>query len=96
MASQLPKQLPLERMQSIWKSQLDPILANNIINGSQLTNISLISGVTVINHLLSRKQQGWFITDIDGAAQVYRSQPFNDKTLTLTSDAPVIVNIWCY
>jgi hypothetical protein len=56
----LPKQLPLDRMQSIWKAQLDPLLANPIMQGNQLKNISLINGVTVINHLLSRMQQGWY------------------------------------
>lgn len=92
----LPKQLPLDRMQSIWKSQLDPILANPILKGLQLKNIALINGVTVVNHLLSRTQQGWFITDIDGAANIYRSQPLNDKTLVLTSNANVSINIWVF
>lgn len=92
----LPKQLPLERMQSVWKSQLDPLLANVMLKGLQLSNIPLINGVNTINHLLSRKQQGWFITDVDGAATIFRSQPLNDKTLTLTSNAAVNVNIWVF
>lgn len=53
----------------------------------------MINGVTTINHKLGQVQQGWFIIDINGAATVYRSQPFNDKTLVLTSNAAVTVNI---
>lgn len=97
-------QLPLYRsdnpefsyMQTRWKSALDPVLANPLINGLQLTDVSLSIGTTVINHRLGRKQQGWFLTDVNGAAQIYRSQALNDTTLTLTSDAAVTVSLLVY
>jgi len=92
----LPKQLPLDRMQSIWKQEIDPVLANPILKGNQLKNIALNTGITVINHLLSRQQQGWFLTDIDAPATVYRSAAFNNLTLTLTSNAACTVNLWVY
>jgi len=92
----LPTRLPLEQLQNQWKSQLDPILANPILQGLQLKNVNLINGTTVVNHLLGRTQQGWIITDINGSASVYRSQPFNDKTLTLVSDAAVTASLWVY
>lgn len=80
-------------LQTQWRSILNPLLGNLLNNVSNLENISLINGVTVINHKLGQIQQGWFITDINGAAQIYRSATFNDKTLTLTSSAAVVVNI---
>lgn len=89
----LPIKLPPDMMITKWKSVLDPILANPLNSVSILSDVSLNNGITVINHLLGQKQQGWFLTDIDGAATVYRSQPFNDKTLTLTSNAAVTVSI---
>lgn len=92
----LPKQLPWDRASSIWKSQIDPVLANLLVQGSLLKNISLTTGTNQVNHLLGQTQQGWMITDINGAAQIYRSQPFNDKTLTLTSDANVTVSLWVF
>lgn len=91
--AQLPINLPLPLMQTKWSSQLNPVLANPINNVSILKNISLKNGTTIIPHLLQRNPQGWFLTDIQGAATIYRSAPFNNLTLTLTSNAAVTVNI---
>lgn len=83
-------------MQTKWASELNPVLAIPFLNGIQLSQISLINGSTVINHRLQRMMQGWFITDINAAATIYRSQPFNPTTLTLTSSAAVIINLWVF
>jgi hypothetical protein len=58
-----------------------------------LKNIALANGSTVINHNLAKTMQGWTILDITSAATIYRSAPFNDKTLTLTSNAACVVTI---
>lgn len=83
----------LSMMQTQWASQLNPVLANPTTNLSVLSNIVLKSGNNVINHKLGQTQQGWILTDIQGAATIYRSAPFNDLTLTLNSSAPVTVSI---
>lgn len=92
----LPQRLPYDQMQVRWASELDPILKNQLIQGNLISNISLINGVNTINHLLGRKQVGYIITDIDGAATIYRSASLNNLTLTLTSNAAVNVSIWCF
>lgn len=92
----LPQKLTLDQMQNRWASIIEPVLGNLILQGNTLKNIQLINGSNVINHLLSRMQQGWIITDVNASASIYRSQPFNDKTLTLTSNAACIVNIYCF
>lgn len=86
----------VDQMQTKWKSELDPILTNSILAGLQLTNIRLYTGANYINHRLGRNQLGWFLTDQDGLAQVYRSGPFNDVSLTLTSNANVNVSLWVF
>jgi len=86
----------LSLLQTNWAAQINPVLKNTIIQGLQLSEISLINGATTFNHRLSRTMQGYFITDQNAAASIYRSQPFNDKTLTLTSNAVVTVNLWVY
>lgn len=86
----------LSLLQTKWKSVLDPVLAIPILGGVQLKSISLKAGETVINHLLGRMQQGWFLTDQNASASIYRSKPLNDKTLSLTSSAAVIVSLWVY
>lgn len=92
----LPLQLPWSTAQTRWKSQLDPIIANPLNGVNVLSNIALTTGANTINHLLGRVQQGWVILDIQGPATLYRSQPFNSTTLTLTSDADVTVSIGVY
>jgi len=86
----------LSRFQTSWKSQIDPVLSDPLLDNNILTNVVLKSGVNVINHLLQRQPQGWFITDINAAVTVYRSQPFNDLTLTLTASGPATVNLVVY
>lgn len=83
----------LSLLQTKWKSILDPVLANPLFNILILQNVSLLSGNNSIPHLLQQKQQGWIITDIQGAATIYRNGPFNDLYLYLNSSADVICNI---
>lgn len=91
--SQLSTMLPYDQMLTRWSSQINPVISNPLNLANILPNQSLINGVTVINHKLGRLMQGWYLIDIQGAATVYRSAPFNDLTLTLTSNAAVTVNI---
>jgi acetyltransferase-like isoleucine patch superfamily enzyme len=90
---QLPINLTASLQTTRWKAILDPILQNPLNNVSILKNVKLVNGVNVINHKLGRVQQGWFITDIDAAATIYRSENFNDKTLTLTSSADCTISL---
>lgn len=82
--------------QTSWDAAISPVLNNEINQGMQLTNISLSIGANKINHLLSRKQIGWIITDLNANANIYRSEPLNDKTLVLTSDSNCIISVWVY
>jgi hypothetical protein len=82
--------------QSKLKSTLDPLLSNLLTQGILLTNVDLASGATTINHLLGRKMVGYVVTDLDADASIYRSQPLNDKTLTLTSSAACTVSLWVF
>jgi len=83
-------------LQTNWATQLNPLLANSISQGVAITSVPLVTGSNVINHKLGRMQQGWFLTDIDAAATIYRSAPFNTYNLTLTSSAPCVVNLWMF
>ena len=91
--AQLAQRLTLTQMQQQWAAELNPVIANPTTNPGLLTNITLKTGVNVINHLLGRMQQGWTLTDVNAAITVYRSAPFNALTLTLTASAPAVVNI---
>ena len=83
-------------IQTKWKSQIDPVLNNAILGGKALNSINLNAGSTQIPHGLSGAQKGWVITDVSGAATIYRSAPFNSTNLVLTSSAAVTVNLLVY
>lgn len=89
----LSTKLPFTLLLTTWASQLNPFLANPVNQVSVLENVVLKTGVNVVNHKLGETLQGWFIVDRNAAAEIYRSAPFNDLTLTLTSSAPVTVNL---
>lgn len=83
-------------LQTKWKSILDPLLKNPLVDGLLLNGLDITSGTTVINHRLGRKMQGWFVVDTDAGTDIYRSAPFNDKTLTLTSGTACVVSLWVF
>ena len=92
----LPQKLPLDMMQTKWAQELNPLLRNQLLQGVLISNISITTGVNVINNLLSRNQIGFIITDINAPVTLYRSQPLNDKTLTLTASGPAVISIWMF
>lgn len=86
----------LQLMQTKWASELNPLLAKPLSKSLILRDVKLINGVNNINHLLGRTQQGWIIADVDAIASIFRSQPFNDLTLTLTTNADCTVTLMVY
>lgn len=85
-----------QMMQSAWAAILNPYIRTPILNGVTVEDVALINGVTVVNHRLGRKPQGWVLTDVDSVATVYRSAPFNELTLTLTSNAVATAQLWVF
>lgn len=96
MAQPLSNKMDWELANPLWAAALNPIVANPILSGHALNNIILANGVTTVNHSLGRNMQGWIITDRNGAATIFRSQPFNSLTLTLTSSAAITLSLWVF
>ena len=92
----LPLLQSFSLLQNQWKSILDPIVANPIVQGSQLTGIALTTSPTTVPHKLGRTQQGFFITDINAAATIFRTGDFNASNMVLTASAACTVNIWVF
>lgn len=78
-------------MQNKWASELNPVLNSPLSQGNILKDITLAVGTNVINHKLGKKMQGWYVIDKNANANIYRSAPLNNLTLTLTSDAIVTI-----
>lgn len=94
----LPQKLDLPKMQTTWAQQLDPVIANLLVNGQLLKGVELINGTTVVNHRLGRNLQGWFLSAPKGAATVFQAsqQPNPTLTLTVVSDAAITTDMWVY
>lgn len=92
----LSKDTAIMQLQTVWRSILNPFIAQAYLNGLLLKQVSLVSGANVVNHKLNRMQQGWVIADQNAVASIYRSQAFNDETLTLVSSATVTINLWVF
>lgn len=89
----------LALLQTSWATELNPLLANVLSNGSLLKRVVLTSGANVVNHKLGRKLQGWFITRKNASADIYDTQDTNATpalTLTLNCSAAVTVDIYVF
>jgi len=89
----------LNMVQTKWKSLIDPIISNQLIDGHVLYGIKLSIGSNNINHLLGRNLLGYIIVGIDGLAEIYDSQASNQQknlTLILVSNAAVTANIYVF
>lgn len=93
MGSALSSKLEWPIANPLWATVLNPVIANPLNSIQILPNIALKNGVTIINHGLGRLMQGWVLTDLQGAASIYRSAALNALTLTLTSNAAVTCSI---
>lgn len=95
MSQPLSTNLPWNMANNQWATSLNPLLALAILNGSPIEAV-LVTGANTINHKLGRTMQGWFVTDINSAITIFRSQPLNDKTITLTSSGGATISLWVY
>jgi hypothetical protein len=85
-------------LQNSWKSSIDPILSNPLVNGVLQKNISLSVGVNSINHKLGRTLQGYVITGMHGVySQIFDTTSLNPAlTLSLNSSAATSIDIYCF
>jgi hypothetical protein len=92
----LPQKLDYEKMLTTWAQQLNPIIANPILNNGLLQNIVLKTGTNVINHKLGRKLIGWQTTRVRQPVGLHDEQDTNQTpqlTLVLVSDADVTIDL---
>jgi hypothetical protein len=74
---------------------LDPLVKVPFLDGAVMSQVTLASGSNRIAQPLQRRPLGWFITDRNSAATVYRTA-WDSNTITLTASAATTVDIWVY
>jgi len=93
----LSTKLPWDLAQPRWAAILNPILGIPLLDGNQISNVTLTASTPlVINHLLQRMPQGWFLTDNTANAVIWRAAALNDLTITLESSANTTISFWIY
>lgn len=85
----------LEKIQANTRSATQSSRANPLNSGTILKSTSLSVGSNVIPHKLGQKLQGWFITDINAASSIYKTES-NDKTITLNSSVACIIDLFVF
>lgn len=98
-AGSLTTRAPWERAQPLWASQINPVLANPLVQGQLLSNISVSSGANVINHKLGRKLQGYIVVLNSAAVTYYDSQSTNqtpDLTLILNASGSAVISLYVF
>lgn len=89
----------LAMLQSQWANSLDPVLANPLVQGQLLPNITVATGSNTINHKLSRKLQGYIVVMQSAPATFYDTQATNPtpaQTLQLVSSGPAVLTLWVF
>lgn len=86
----------INSLQSNIENSIKSILIKTQNDSIVLQNVQLSTGANVINTMLGRKLQGWYIVRQRGLAQVYDTQDQNlspQLTLFLTSSADVSIDL---
>jgi len=88
------------KLQERLQEYFQPITRCPIIDGTLLTNVSLVTGsVNNVPHLLGRTILGYIIVRNRSQSQIWDSQDANifaKKTLALNTSANTTVDIWVF
>ncbi len=85
-------------MQNKWGSILNALLRNPLVNGVQLTDLSLLMGDNVINTKLGKRYQGYIITGMrDAYAEIYEVPSVNESiNITLNASAATTIDLYVF
>lgn len=95
----LSPHLPWSLAATKWSSQLNPVLANPILQGQLLPELVVKSGNNTINHGLGRALVGYIVVGNSAAVTFYDKQATNqrpDLTLILVASGAATINIYVF
>jgi hypothetical protein len=94
----IPTKLPWELMNPKLAAELNPFLANPILNGHQIA-VTMKAGDNVINHGLGGKLTGWIVVGNNAPTTFYDKQASNqqpDLTLVLNASGACSIMLYVY
>ena len=87
------------RLQSHIKTTLNPLLELPISDGVLLTDLSIATSDTVIDHKLGRQYEGFIITRLKSNSVIFESSSTNDtpdRTIILEASATATADIYFF
>lgn len=99
MAGSLSPKLAWELANPKWAAQLNPVLANPLVQGLLLPGVKLASGDNTVNHRLGRKLQGYIVVLNSAATTFYDKQATNPTpqlTLIINASGATTVSLYVF
>lgn len=85
----------INRIQNLVATAITPVLSILFLDGQQLTSVTLTAATpTVVSHRLGHPVNNWWVTKLNANAAVWESAASTNTTITLSTSADVVVNIW--
>lgn len=90
----------INSLQTNTQNALAPVLANPLMGGKLLTNITLTAGQpNFVNHTLGQALNGWFFSRPQGFTMLYEDETNNkspDKQIILYTYIDTIVDLYVF
>jgi len=88
----------VDRIQDQLKQNFDNLSDVSFLTGSFKKNVSLINGVTNVEHGLNKQYQGYIVTRITADTNVWETatNTLKDKYIILNASAAATVDIWFF
>lgn len=86
----------LDKMQSNVEDAVSQAIKAVLLNGILLSDLSLSTTQSTVNHKLGRTPIGFFVVGNNAAAVVYSSGASDDLNLYLKSSASCTASLWVF
>lgn len=84
-------------LQDAVDKALTPVLNVPLIDGVLLKNVSIATGLNIVNHTLGREPLGWIVVDKNSSATVYRqTSAIPDRTLNFVASGSGVFSFWVF
>jgi hypothetical protein len=98
-AGNLSTKLPWELAQTKWAGTLNPVIANVLLQGRLLEDLSVSTGTNAIAHGLGRNLVGYFVVRNNAAVTFYdaqASQQRPDLFLSLVASGAATISLYVF
>lgn len=91
--------IEMNRLQDNIETSVNSVLTAVILDYNIVTNVALVVGDNVVNHLLGRAPIGWFVVRKRGPGNFYDKQDSNPtptRNYIINSDSAVTVDLYFF